>query len=204
MKLTDADFTRAAQLLGCEPAAIRAVAACESQGYGFLADNRPKILFEAHVFSRLTGHAFDTTHPGISSRTWNRDLYRGGEAEYIRLVEATALNREAALQSASWGKFQLMGFNWRRCGFTLLSDFVNAMNRSEGEHLTAFCHFIKSMGLDDELRRRDWTAFARGYNGPGFAINSYDSRLARSFDQFHSIDTAHTTFPQETSDVPQQ
>lgn len=189
MKLTDADWTRAAQLLGCEPAVIRAVAAVESAGDGFLADGRPKILFEAHVFSRLTDHKYDASHPEISSPIWNRKLYAGGEGEHIRLGGAYSLDRDAALQSASWGKFQLMGFNWRRCGFTSLQAFIDAMQKSEGEHLTAFCHFVKSSGLDDELRRRDWMGFARGYNGTSFALNHYDTRLAKAFENFHSIDT---------------
>jgi hypothetical protein len=189
VRLSDNDWARAALLLGCDQAAIRAVAACESGGYGFLGDGRPKILFEAHVFSRLTNHQFDATNPQISCFSVNRALYLGGEAEYPRLEAAMELNHDAALQSASWGKFQLMGFNFRRCGFALLQDFVDAMGRSEGEHLTAFCHFIKSMSLDDELRRHDWTGFARGFNGPGYAVNHYDTRLANSFDQFHSIDT---------------
>lgn len=189
MKLTDADIARAASLLGCEPAMIRAVAAVESAGDGFLPDNRPKILFEAHVFSRLTGHVFDESHPGISSRTWNRALYKGGKAEYDRLAEAVRLNRDAALQSASWGKFQLMGFNWRRCGFESLQDFVDAMGKSEGEHLTAFCHFVKSQGLDDELRRGDLVGFSAVFNGPSYALNEYPTRLARALENFRSIDS---------------
>jgi hypothetical protein len=188
MKLTDQDYARAAQLLGCNPAAVRAVAAVESAGSGFLEDGRPKILFEAHIFSRLTGHKFDDSHPHISARAWNRSLYVGNEGEHPRLNEAAALDRDAALQSASWGRFQIMGFNWSRCGFKSVQAFVEAMYRNEGEHLIAFCYFVKSMALDDELRRLDWVGFARGYNGPSFAANSYDARLAKAFEQFRSID----------------
>ena len=189
MKLTDADFFRAARLLNCEPAAVRAVAAVESAGDGFLPDGRPKLLFEAHIFSRLTAHKFDATHPKISSHDWNRELYLGGAAEHLRLAEAYRLDPAAALQSASWGKFQLMGFNWRRCGFETLQAFVDAMQSDEGAHLIAFCRFVKSMGLDDELRRQDWVGFGDGYNGPSFAINHYDTRLAKAYANFKSIDT---------------
>jgi hypothetical protein len=187
ISMQDADIARAAQLLGCEPAAVRAVAAVESAGEGF--DNgKPKILFEAHVFSRLTRGRFDETHPDISSRKWNRALYKGGSREHDRLARAYELDTTAALQSASWGKFQIMGFNYARCGFAHVFDFVDAMYRSEGAQLTAFCHFVKSMGLDDELRRHEWSAFARGYNGPEFATNNYDGRLAQAFGHFQSIE----------------
>jgi hypothetical protein len=186
--LTAADFARAAHLLGCNPAAIRAVAEIEAPGGGFLKDGRPKILFEAHIFSKYTGHRFDQDHPSISSRLWNRALYQGGEAEHQRLARAVELDREAALLSASWGKFQLMGFNFQKCGFALLQDFINAMYRSEAEHLTAFCHFVKARGLDDELRRLDFDAFALGFNGPRYAELGYHERLTQAFHLFHSID----------------
>ena len=38
-------------------------------------------------------------------------------------------------------------------------------------------NFIRGNGLGGALRRHDWTAFARGYNGPDFAKNDYDTRL---------------------------
>lgn len=186
--LTFADFQRAALLLGCKAAAVRAVAEVEAPGSGFLKDGRPKILFEAHIFSRYTAHRFDESHPSISSRVWNQALYRGAEAEHDRLASAADLDREAALMSASWGKFQIMGFNYLKAGFTHLQDFVNAMYRSEAEHLTAFCHFVKSKGLDDELRRLDWPGFGLGYNGPKYAEHRYDARLAQAFDLFQSIE----------------
>ena len=48
--------------------------------------------------------------------------------------EAAHLNRIAALKSASWGKFQLMGFNYKLCGFNSLQAFVNAMYKNEEEN----------------------------------------------------------------------
>jgi N-acetylmuramidase len=74
------------------------------------------ILFEAHVFSKNTRHAYDYVFPEISSRHWNRALYRGGEREYPRLMKAMLLDRAAALKSASWGRFQVMGFNHSLAG----------------------------------------------------------------------------------------
>jgi hypothetical protein len=45
----------------------------------------------------------------------------------------------------------------------------------------AFCGFIKSNKLDTHLRKHDWARFARGYNGPGYAENKYDEKLARAY-----------------------
>ena len=182
--LTDADFLAAAASIGCEVAAIHAVALIEAGGYGFLMSGRPKILFEAHLFSRLTAHVYDRTNPDISSPVWNRALYVGGEGECDRLAKAATLNRDAALKSCSWGKFQILGSNYAACGFDSVQSFVTAMYQGEGPQLQAFVAFVKSQRLDRFLVTRDWTSFARGYNGPGYAQNQYDIKLGEAYDKF--------------------
>ena len=53
--LTEKDYRDAAFQLGCEVAAIKAVAYTETAGAGFDSQDQPTILFERHIFSRLTG-----------------------------------------------------------------------------------------------------------------------------------------------------
>lgn len=183
MALTDDDYKQAAKELGCEMAALRAVADVECGGKPFLPDGRVVILFEAHIFSRYTKGRFDQLHPNLSSSKWNKKLYRGGSAEWDRLADAVELDRKAALMSASWGAFQLMGFNFAVCGFTSVEAFVEAMKTEEGQ-LEAFMGFIKSQHLSDELQRRDWRGFARIYNGPAYSANAYDTKMAKAYDKF--------------------
>jgi N-acetylmuramidase len=184
LPLNDSDLHGAAQQLGCELAVLEAVADVESRGNGFLPDKRPKILFEAHVFSRLTGHQYDGTHPGISSRVWNRALYRGGAAEYDRIAEAIALDRAAALESASWGRFQIMGFNHAAAGFANVEFFVAAMCRSEAEHLGALVAFIRhNQAMHQALQILDWQKFAELYNGPG-AVDQYTQKIQTAYARF--------------------
>lgn len=189
--VTDRDLEDAAIRLDCMVAAVRAVLDVESRG-GFLRDTRPKILFERHYFSRLTDGRFDEGHPEISNH--KPGGYAGGAAEYDRLREAMALDRDAALRSASWGSFQIMGDNFKLAGFSTIGGFVDAMCRGEGEHLKAFVTFAEKRGLADELRRCDWLGFARGYNGANFAINRYDTKLAAAF-AFHSAGGSRTRSP---------
>jgi len=179
--LSNADFQRAAAALNCEVACVQAVTDVESGGSGFFPTGRPKILFEAHYFSRLTQHRYDASNPQISSAKWNRALYAGGEKEYGRLQLAMALNRDAALRSASWGRFQIMGDNCKAAGFASVEDYVAAMYESEGKHLDAFVSFVKSSKLDGALREKRWADFAKGYNGPGYAENQYDKKLAAAY-----------------------
>ncbi|RYF34848.1 MAG: N-acetylmuramidase family protein [Comamonadaceae bacterium] len=178
-KLSDDDFQRAATLLRCPVAAIRAVCAVEAPGGGFLPNGQPTILFERHQFSKRTGRQFDKSNPDISNAA--RGGYKGGEAEHSRLAAATRLDRDAALQSTSWGKFQIMGFNYGAAGFASLQSFINAMYASEGAQLDAFVAFILSERLDGAMREERWADFARRYNGPAFAANRYDTKLAAAF-----------------------
>lgn len=176
---------RAAATLGCEPAALRAVITVETGGAGgFLNDGsgRPRILFEAHHFGRLTGFRFNTSNPGISSRSWNRSLYRGGAAEYDRLAEAVALDRAAAIGAASWGMFQVMGFWAPRLGYSGPDEWVEEMAEGEDAQLSSFVAFIRTFGLEAVLRVKDWAGFAARYNGPSYAVNRYDARLADAYD----------------------
>jgi hypothetical protein len=176
------DVAAVAAELRCEAAAIWAVCDIESAGSGFLPDKRPKILFEAHVFGRLTAHRWDATHPNISSPVWNRALYGAdGKHQYDRLAEAISLDRAAALQAASWGMFQIMGMNFAACGYADAESFVAAMCESEGAQLAAFAAFCRHGGLDRALRTRDWTSFALGYNGAGEAENDYEGKLAAAY-----------------------
>ena len=180
--LTEADYTRAAKALACDVAAVKAVAEVESRGSGFLADGQVRILFEAHVFDRLTAGRYRRAHPNISSARWDRTLYgAAGAHQHKRLQQAVALDRDAALQSASWGRFQVMGFNWRACGYPSLQAFITAMHAGEGAQLDAFVAFVRTRGLADELQRRDWVGFAAGYNGPAYAENAYDRKLAAAY-----------------------
>lgn len=96
------------------------------------------------------------------------------------------LDAQAALESASWGRFQIMGFNYRSAGYTTLANFVLAMFQSEANHLIAFVNFIKAQGLAEALANKDWAAFAAGYNGPAYNSNRYDLKMREAYD-VHSV-----------------
>ena len=190
-KLNENDFQEAAALLKCDVPAIKAVAEVESGGDGFLSDGRMKILFEGHKFYKYTKGAFAQTHPTICYKTWTKAFYAKGKTadirgagELARLDEAIALDRAAALMSASYGKFQMMGFNFGICGFANVEGFYAAMLVSEGEHLKAFCNFITSNSLDGALRKHQWAKLAAGYNGPSYKDNRYDTKLANAFTKY--------------------
>jgi hypothetical protein len=181
--LVHMDYLRAAKTLRCDVAAVRAVCEVEAPMGGFLPNGQVTILFERHKFSQFTDGRFDDEYPDISNPTAG-GYGPAGQHQHDRLARAVALDREAALKSASWGKFQIMGFNHAAAGFPVLQDFINAMHDSESAHLEAFVNFILSQKLDDEMRERRWADFARKYNGPAYRANHYDTKLATAFKKF--------------------
>lgn len=184
--LARADFQRVAASLGCEWEAVAAVAEVESGPLGgFGQDGRPIILFERHLFSRHTNSRFDASHPGVSSRT------PGGyppsqSARWDQLAQAYALDNEAALKSASWGRFQVLGQNYPNGGHANAHAFVSSMARSEQGQLQSFVDFVRANGLADELQRKDWVGFASRYNGPGYAQFQYDTKMAQAYARLKS------------------
>lgn len=183
--LTDEDFRAAAERLGVDEASIRAVAEVESVSGGFLDDGRPRILYERHYFRSLTDGRFNRSHPELSGPARRAGTYGTLTRQHDRLEAAMVLDREAALQSASWGRFQIMGKNYAAAGYGSIDAFVADAHAGEGGQLRMFVGFIESDDrLHDSLRRRDWAAFARIYNGPNYRQNRYDDKMAAAYTRY--------------------
>jgi len=171
-----------------EAATIWAVVDVETsgitQGCGFRIDGRPQILYERHIFRRETKGRFDRSAPHLSGPSGG---YGGLATQYAKLEEALALceaaglGREPALRAASWGLGQIMGFNAELAGFDSAEAMVIAMLDGEDAQVLAMANFLRSQNLHKALLRRDWAAFARGYNGPGYAQNRYDIKLEQAY-----------------------
>lgn len=189
---SDQAYAGAAWLLRCEEAAVRAVAEVEAGPQGaFLDSGEPVILFERHYFHRLTaGRYAGARAPGLpDSCSLVSSPRRGGygptSVQHARLAAAVALDRDAALRSASWGLFQVMGSNHAAAGYQELQRFVTAMYRSVDDHLRAFTMFVRhDARLVDAVRtigRGGEVVFARVYNGPKYAENQYDSKILAAY-----------------------
>lgn len=173
-----------------DPATIKAVIKVESRGSGFDDNSRPVILFEGHIFWRelkkigMNPKTLQRSNEDIVYPRWVREHYQGTPiGEFDRLRRAQAIHPEAALRSASWGMFQIMGFNHKASGFDDIQSFIDAMYASEYEHIKAFISFLKSENIYRYLKAKDWANFARRYNGPAYKKNGYDWKLKVAFDQ---------------------
>jgi protein-S-isoprenylcysteine O-methyltransferase Ste14 len=198
-RLDDADINELAANYNLEAPAIKAVIKVETGGNGFLIDGRPKILFEGHIFwnelkkVNIKPEEYVVKFPDIVYPQWTKQYYKGGTGEYDRLEKAKLIHEEAALKSASWGLFQIMGFNYEPAGFENVNAFVVAQYESEKEHLKAFINFImykpagQAKATIDFLREKDWKSFAARYNGPRYSENQYDRKLEIAYARFSYV-----------------
>ena len=190
LRLKEEDFVRSAQTLQVEVATVKAVQEVETGGRGgFFSADRPAILFEGHIFwnqLKKQGKTPEDYLPGnedILYPKWTKAHYKGGKGEYERLEKAMKIDHEAAISSASWGLFQIMGFNHKICGCDTVGEFVSKMKENEGAQLDLFTAFVQSNKLDSYLREKDWAGFARRYTGPAYAENKYDQKLKAAYEK---------------------
>lgn len=178
--LQTADFLDDAKALSCEVIDIMTVANVESKGYGFDPEDFPKTLFEGQWFHRFTNGKYDQSHPDLSYPKWDKKKYKDWRGEKERLARAIALDREAAIKSASWGTFQIMGFNYKDCGCTDLQEFVNRMCGQSNDHLAMFTSLMLKWELNKALADHLWEVVAERYNGTG-QVKYYADLMRKEF-----------------------
>ena len=184
-RLDPAAITTAAASCGWPRAALAAVLDVETSGAGFDSQSRPKMLFEPHIFWGQLRKDPDASklNRAIAAKLayphWGQMPYPPDS--YPRLIAACAIDETAALSSASWGIGQVMGFNWKDCGFDSVQDLVAAAIDSEAAQLDTMTAFIQAKpGLSGDLVDMNWPYFAQGYNGPG-QVAVYSQRLRTAY-----------------------
>lgn len=98
---------------------------------------------------------------------------------------AKKLDKNAALKSASWGKFQIMGANHNLVGYSSAEEMVTFLEESEDNHVIVFGKFVMAnKTMHKALKKKDWATFARLYNGSGYKVNKYDEKMEKAYNEF--------------------
>ena len=191
-ELTEEDFVEVAEELGVEVSAIKAVVEIEAgkNHKGIRDDGKPLINFDLSVFRKMAAKnkvslvKAQSTYPEIFKGP-NASKYGSRQAgQQARLDAARQVDDLSAIEGTFWGMFQIGGFNWKKCGTASPDEFVDLMSRSERDQLELFAKFITNTGLLKHLKNKNWRAFARGYNGPGYAARGYHTRLAKAYAKY--------------------
>lgn len=183
-RYNNADVVAAAQRVGVLPSRVRALIEVETSGRGFDRQKRPRILFERHKFYKYVPVSLRSRAVKAGLANPRAGGYGKFSEQYPKMRRAISIDEESALLSASYALGQIMGFNHKLAGHANVYQLIEYAKRGEAEQIVQIVTFVKSVGLQDELRRGDWKGVARGYNGVAYARNKYDIKLARADKKF--------------------
>lgn len=186
--LSRKDYADAAAKIGCDIDSIKAIAKVETGGRsGWLDSKRCIILFEGHIFwqelkaAGINPYRYSKQYPDVLYPYWTSKYYKGGSNEYVRLAKAERISKEAALKSASYGMFQILGKNYGECGIKDVISFVRLMNTSSHWQLQLFVNYIVKRNLAKYMKNHQWDNFAYYYNGPSYQKNNYAKRISQEY-----------------------
>lgn len=191
--ISENKYIEIAKRLHVEVAVLKAVAEVESNGSGFLGDGQVSILFEPHIWWRqLQKYGKDPNqilkqNPQLKTilyPKWGTYPYGKMSAQHPRLQKAVSIHRESALESASWGAFQVLGKNWRDLGFNSIQEFINVAYSGIDGHFELFVRFVEANNLTRYLQTKQWAKFALLYNGVGYKKNRYDVKLQLAYEKY--------------------
>jgi hypothetical protein len=171
---------------GLPPENLMAVAEVESAGVIFWTingKNLPPARPEAHYFYRkLRGAERDkAVSLGLAHPKYNviKVPYQR-EAVYARINQMIAINETAALESCSWGAFQVMGENWKELGYASVKELYDENQSGIDGQIECMLRFVRKNNLLIALKTGDFTTFAKRYNGPAYRDNAYDTKMAQA------------------------
>jgi hypothetical protein len=115
-------------------------------------------------------------------------------SEYAALGQAALLNQRAAWESASWGRMQVLGSNHAAAGFPGADgvlQMVESFQASEAGQIVGGLNFIRSdKQLDQAMKATplpNFRGFASHYNGKSYAVNHYDTLLAKAYNDYSDL-----------------
>ena len=185
--LDELDIPRIAQRIRVSEDHLRAFLEVESRGKGFDSFGRPVMLFEPHVFYRCLPSAKRdrAVKMGLARAKWVPGKYPTDS--YPRLNSAIEIDANAALKACSIGSTQVLVENYSLVGYSSPVEMWQAFMDDEENHIEAMVQFILANGIDDDLRAGRWAVVARVYNGPRYAENKYDTKMAAAYAKFQKI-----------------
>lgn len=154
------------------PAAIRALAAVESDEKPFTKNGNPIVRLEVEHWKK---HRIATRSALFFDKAVNSlDLdERWQQFEAMRTCQEVP-----AILCHSFGLFQIMGFNYKGCLCATPEVFLSEMKTLDGQFLLLQRLIMQTPALLAALHRRDAEKVALHYNGKLYARNKYDVRWA--------------------------
>jgi len=194
--------------LGVDVKAVLAIWKVESGSAGHVP-GQAIIRFENHLLYRRWGKSAGSVydqyfrhggHAGVSGQSWENHQYRETTSEPFRMLHtgkqedeyralrvATRIAGEThAIQCISIGGPQILVSNYSLLGYATPRAMYDAFQGDERYHVLGFFDFCRNQkapaagDLVKYLRARNWSEFARYYNGPG-QVDTYGKSIGDAF-----------------------
>jgi hypothetical protein len=158
MILKNSDFPS----LPFEFAMLKAFIAVESGGRGFDSKTGKLLIqFEPKWFKKKVPYA--------PSGKWSVNKVDIQFKEWEAFNEAFKINPDGAMESTSIGLPQIMGFHWKKLGYSSVGAMWNDFKVSELNQVKALIKFIQTdKMLLKAMKEKDWHQIASIYNGAGY------------------------------------
>lgn len=192
--ITDEHYQAASERLGVEVAMMQAIAKQESKRNSFWEAGQATILFERHKMWKYLKEDAGKTDAELAELKEQYPLIvnnnSGGyglySAQYEKLATAKEIHYTSAVKSCSWGKFQVMGFNYA-VAFDSPEELEEAVNKCELQQFQLFLGYLENTtGLVQAMINKDWETIASKYNGANWRTHNphYASNLEQYYNEF--------------------
>ncbi len=183
IKINNHQIKELAESIWLSYAHLQAFIRTETPGNGF--DKRTgKLLiqFEPHYFRR--------NEPFAPSGAWSINKVDVQSKEWVAFNDAFKIDPESAMMSTSIGMPQIMGQNFKQCGYSSVGEMWDDFKKGEYNQIKALCTFIiNNKALYKAIKNEDWAKCAYIYNGPRYmdvakkyGREPYDITLKKEFE----------------------
>jgi hypothetical protein len=162
-KITSDQIRNLAESGGLEFAVLKAFIEVESGGTGFdKVTGKLLIQFEPSWYRKRA--------PFAPSGAWSSNKVDVQSKEWLAFNDAFAKDATGAMEATSIGLPQIMGFHWKRLGYSTVGAMWDDFKKGEFEQVAALVRFIRTDNkLFAALQRKDWHQVASIYNGASYA-----------------------------------
>jgi hypothetical protein len=176
------DYRTLAARTGLDAPTLFALRKVLARQDGYNAAGRLQLFFNPHLFSRLTGHVHDPSHPLVSQPHFSPGPWQRAN-HWTLLAEAWALDPRAAYEASDFGSYSMNGSLHRRLRFGSAGEMAWFCAQAEREQLEVFVRFLESSQLLPVLARRDWRTFIRKFEGPSPRVDERAARLDAAYQE---------------------
>lgn len=177
-KLTNKDVESLSVKYGYPVKRVNAVIEVESNGLGFDPKTGKIIIqFEPSWFKRKKKDWITYSNNSL----WQHNKVGNQKEEWSAFNSAFAIDKDAAMQSTSIGKMQVMGFHFKLLGFKTVGEMWDFAKESEKNQVELGLMFIKkNANLNSAILKGDAKKFAYNYNGELYHLYNYDNKLIKA------------------------